>query len=168
MVVASTFKTKQLAFNCSCGKQIVCIFNRFSLTLLLRRSTFPRSGYTPQLWTSSVPLTLISTWLETLADTHRPERLRVCFIPPGGGILARSLENRVTVPLCAPSLEVEVRTAVFLLHCRGLRRLLLTTSERFPRQPGCLHMESNQLPQMRGFVSTVTITREEGGGGERR
>lgn len=33
----------------------------------------------------------------------------------------------------------------FLLHCRGLCCLLLTTLDWFPRQPGCLHMESNQL-----------------------
>lgn len=66
-----------------------------------------------------------------------------------------------SVLLCVPSLQVQPCAAVFLLHCRGLHRLLLTTLDWFPRQPGCLHMESNQLPQMRAFVSTVTITRKE-------
>ena len=65
------------------------------------------------------------------------------------------------VLLCMPSLQLQACAAVFLLHCRGLRRLSLTTLDRFPRQPGCLHMESNQLPQMRAFVSTVTITGKE-------
>lgn len=69
------------------------------------------------------------------------------------------------VLLCVQSLQVQACAAVFLLHCRGLLRLLLTTLDWFPWQPGCLHMASNQLSQMRAFVSTVTITKKEEGRG---
>lgn len=65
------------------------------------------------------------------------------------------------VLLCVPSLQLQAGAAVFLLHCRVLRCRLFTTLDRFPWQPGCLHMKSNQLPQMRAFVSIVTITRRE-------
>lgn len=54
--------------------------------------------------------------------------------------------------------RVQASAAVFLLHCRVLSCRLLTTLDWFPWQPGCLHMKSNQLPQMRAFVSIVTIT----------
>lgn len=65
------------------------------------------------------------------------------------------------VLLCVPSLQLQAGAAVFLLHCRVLRCRLFTTLDWFPWQPGCLHMKSNQLPQMRAFVSIVTITRRE-------
>lgn len=75
----------------------------------------------------------------------------------------RAVVQRVSwlVLLCMPSLWLQACAAVFLLHCRALCRLLLTTLDWFPWQPGSLHMESNQLPSMRAFVSTVTITKKE-------
>uniref|UniRef100_A0AAV2KQA5 Uncharacterized protein n=1 Tax=Knipowitschia caucasica TaxID=637954 RepID=A0AAV2KQA5_KNICA len=71
-------------------------------------------------------------------------------------------ETFVSLEMDSKNLSVIIKEERDALCCTAEARVARrATLELFPRQPGCLNMESNQqLPQMRAFVSTVTIGEE--------
>lgn len=116
---------------------------------------------------------LLSLWFPSDLLMLTSSKLMMCLISSGEqerdvdidfGQLCECLYSDMCFCVCCVCPHTKCSLALLFFCCTAescAARLLLTTLDWFPRQPGCLHMESNQRPHMRAFVSILTIARIE-------